>query len=467
MKKKTKVRNRKLSYTYIVLFKFADLTLGIASLAIRIPGLVQCNNKYQNQLELIIQISKSQTQELFLYLNRENRRIPKALKDKIVSIFQTLQNTFKRLLTISKTVKISASIKTKAKTKTLIFTLFGEQSTPAIPPTPLTPLTPPATNSVSKYRALASKKVKRLQDSIDKSLNQAKHKSQVLLNPPDKPDNYYLLPNSSLKLRTLKAKEGKLFIIKYRTYSSDALDREIKNHRQIVRKVARIIRQADPKFIGLLYYNGSLWDSIKYQFELYFPIPSGLQDPRTLLKLLCNTTNGKPIVKHPLNQHISLAKRIVTAVFVLHAANFIYKQIRPDNILVFKYNLPIPLSNTNSTRNNPPNKQGYPYILGNPFLVEFNNIHKRKSIYLSPEQHQLQQDNNFRIEHDIYSLKLKKTYISLAKGAVPRVIGQKYADIVIAYLISLDLEEGHIKSLEDKNGIIIGTSILKPLEQVI
>jgi serine/threonine protein kinase len=281
------------------------------------------------------------------------------------------------------------------------------------------------------------------------------------------------------------------------------------------------MRQADPVFMGLLYCDGFLWDSIKCRFELHFPIPSGLRNPRTLLGLLCDPVNRKSGVKHPLNQRIGLAKRIVTAVFVLHAANFVHKQIRPDNILVFEHDLTVPQSSTNSIRDKPPDKQGYPHVLGNPFLVGFDNVRKvdaaslmlpaedwRKNIYLSPERQRLQRGDEFRMEHDIYSLgvvlleiafwasfqdktspqlgkliwkdksqstlrapqELKKMYMSLTTGAVPRLMGQKFADVVMACLMGLDLEEGELKRLEDSDGIIIGTryimEVIKKLEEI-
>jgi hypothetical protein len=60
--------------------------------------------------------------------------------------------------------------------------------------------------------------------------------------------------------------------------------------------------------------------------------------------------------------------------------------------------------------------------------------------------------------------------MSLEKSSVPRLIGQKYANVIIACLTGLKSENGVSESLEDENGIIVGTryilEIVKKLEEI-
>lgn len=528
----------------------AELILGVAGLLVGVPGLLQVigsladtvlqrvkhyDEDYQRRLELVITINKSQMQEIFLFLDN-GQAVPVALNDEVVRMFQILRNIFERLLNIfpsvglgnqiSQRMKISASMKVKLDSeireleewssrifiRTLVFVMFGGQKVPNTIPT----------DSEDGYEAAALRKVERLRDAVDQSLGRIKQAPQLLLCRPDEPDDRHPLSNSSLELSTPKDTDKKAFIVEYRTYNDDAREQEINYQRQIVREVARILHQADPRFMGLLQSDGFLCDPLKNRFELHFPFPPGSRNPRTLLDLLCDPGNRRLGVRHPLNQRIGLAKSIVTALFVLHAANFVHKQIRPDNVLVFdREHASLDSSVNSGAREATSDKQTYPYVLGGPFLVGFDNVRKvdaaslmmpvedwKRNIYLCPERQRLQPGDEFRMQHDIYSLgvvlleiafwasfqdrkspqlgrriwkdesqsilcgpeELKKIYLALATGAVPRLMGQKYADAVLACLTGLESEVGDKRNYEDSDGIIVGTKyvmeVVKKLEEI-
>ena len=99
-----------------------------------------------------------------------------------------------------------------------------------------------------------------------------------------------------------------------------------------VREVAAIMHQADPRARGTLYCAAFSWDSLKCCFELQFPFPEGHTNPRSLLDLLLESQRARAGAKHPLDHRIMLAKSLVSGILVLHAADFVHKQIRPDNI---------------------------------------------------------------------------------------------------------------------------------------
>lgn len=124
----------------------------------------------------------------------------------------------------------------------------------------------------------------------------------------------------------------------------------------------------------------------------------------------------------------------------------------------------------------------------------------KREIYLSPERHRLQRGAEITMRHDMYSLGVvsleiafwasfvdrrslqlgklvwqdqttrkgpevvKKTYLSLATGSVPRLMDQKYADVVVACLRGLEdeLKKG---SLTDGNGIVVGMTYLIKINQ--
>ncbi|KAI3342471.1 serine/threonine protein kinase [Ustulina deusta] len=524
----------------------ADLALGIAGLAVGIPGLVQVTlsigdairkrlvhyeDDFKRLLDIVIRINKSQSQDMLLYFfGEEDQPVPRELQDELIEMFQVLRGIFERLLLMfpdaagpGKKTAISAALKARAEEtiealeewndrffkRALVFVMFGRRKLPKTVDEDL---------GDDGYGVVALRKVERLRDTVYESLEGAKKGTRLLLSPPEAADDSRTpLRDSSLQLSTRNS-TNEAFLVEYRTYSDDAREWEIQSHRRVVRDMAAILHYADARLMGILHCEGFLWDSVSNRFELRFPFPPGLAKPRTLLDLLRDPENRRSGVRHALNQRVALARRIVKAVFVLHAAGFVHKQIRPDNVVIFDRIIPPPAGLAESSAAEA--RSRYPYVLGEPFLVGFDNVRKvdaaslmlsvedwQKSIYLSPERHRLQQGDEFQMRHDIFSLgvvllevafwasfqdraspqlgkrvwkdggatlrspgELKSVYLALAAGAVPRLMGQKYADAVIACLTGLESEGRGAKDLEDDDGIAVGTkyvtAIIRKLEEI-
>lgn len=524
-----------------------DVALGIAGIAFSIPGYLDVNARltnlllqrlqkygddYKKLVELIIRLNKSQTQELFLFIHESSNAIPEELTNELLDLFQALRNIFEELLRLfpdtgaaidrsqNKALKISAETKRKADDavrrleewndrffkRAVVFILFGQRLKRDI--------SDPSGGSTDENHGLvAVRRVQQLRGAIDESLGNTSKASKLLLTPSEVPKERERLNRSSLWMsRTESNTSSSPMLIEYRKYSDDASQRDIANHRRTARDIACILHEAEPCLTGILHCKGFLFDSLENRFELHFPYPDGYEKPRSLLDILCDPINRERGIIHPLNQRIDLAKSIVSAVFLLHAADFVHKQIRSDNIIIFERRPEDPVRvesiGRTSTDSAQQHRQWYPYRLGRPFLVGFDSSRKadahslmvkveewRKSIYLCPERHRLQPGDEFRMEHDIYSLgvvllevgmwasfcdrqspqlgkrvwrdqttlkgseELKKIYMGLAIGTVPRLMGQKYADIVVACLSEFH-EERRKGEFDDADGIVIGTAYI-------
>lgn len=453
-----------------------DVALGAAGIVFSIPGfldviaritnlllqrLQKYGDEYKKLVELIIRLNKSQTQEMFLFLHDTNNVIPEELKNELLDLFQALRNILEELLCLfpdtgaasersqNKASKISAETKRKADDavrrleewndrffkRAVVFILFGQRLK--------RDFSDPGSGSTDEsHEVVAVRRVQRLRGAIDESLSNTPKASKLLLTPSEvsKERERERLNRSSLWMSRAESQESNAspssMLIEYRTYSDDASQRDIANHRRTAREIACILHEAEPRLTGILHCKGFVFDSLENRFELHFPYPDGYDKPRSLLDILCDPINKEKGVIHPLNQRIALAKSIVSAVFLLHAADYVHKQIRSDNIIIFERHSedsvrvePIGRPSTDSAHQQ---RQRYPYHLGRPFLVGFDSSRKadahslmlkveewRKSIYLSPERHRLQPGDEFKMEHDIYSS--ESFFLRLACGLLSAI----------------------------------------------
>ena len=526
----------------------AELGLAIAGLAVGVPAVIKAisymsdtilqrvkhyDGDYNELLSLIIRINKSQTQDLFLYFQSHGTEVPDDLQTELNLLFQALRSMFEELLMVFKDVgpektirkvKLSSRDKEKAAAimrrleewndrffkRALVFIFFGAK-----------PLPDRYADLEDDVSLLALRRVEKLREAADDLLQSRKPAPKLLLDHPERPDERSALPNSALHLSLpayASPTSGLWSLVEYRVYDKATGDREVQDQRRVVREIAAIMNQADTNIIGLLHCRGFLWDSISGRFEVHFTFPRNFGNPRSLLDILKDPSNRKG-VKHPLDQRIHLARAIVSAVFVLHAADFVHKQIRPDNIILFEREPQTSVSPEISHQVPNPSAT-YPYKLGRPFLVGFDNVRKadaaslltptedwQKSLYLSPERHRLRRGDEFRMQHDLFSLgvvlieiafwesfqdtraaklrgviwqddgmtrmrapdDLKRRYLGLARGAVARVMGSRYADVVVACLTGLDVHPDD-PSLQDQDGIIMGTAyitrVVRGLEEI-
>ncbi|KAI9890884.1 MAG: hypothetical protein M1814_003523 [Vezdaea aestivalis] len=351
----------------------------------------------------------------------------------------------------------------------------------------------------------ALRKIERVRDATSRSSEPQNPPSKVLLEHSKWAESRVMLRNSGLWAERAGADAGSdlTALVEYRTYSDGALPHEIKRHRKVVREVTSILYEADTSIMGVLHCEGFVFDELKSRFELRFPVPKGLKAPRSLLDLLCDPVNREKGVRHALNQRISIAKRIS----LKRSMKKMKKKPKAE------------LDRQRDWLQIPARKNAYPYRIGQPFLVGFDHARKadssslllkiedwRQTIYLSPERCRLQPGDEFTMQHDTYSLgvllleiafwasfsdrrspqlasrvwkesntlkdpeELKRMYIILAKGTVPRLMGQRYADVVLLCLSGLEDEELEGK-LKDMDGIVVGTvyitKIFRQLEEIV
>lgn len=296
-------------------------------------------------------------------------------------------------------------------------------------------------------------------------------------------------------------------LIEYREYSDDADKRTVDALRATVRDIARKLREADADTMGILPCAGFAVDAFKHRFELHFCIPAGKENPRSLRDLLLDPSNKTLGTLHSLDERINLAKKIASAVLYVHSADFVHKNIRTDNIIILEP----------STPDHSPDTK-FPQAVGEPYLVGYDGVRKvdaetkrlpvhqqGRLLYLHPDRHRLAIGDEYRMKHDVYSLgvvlleiaiwkslvdkngnvvvsrlkdnkgnllpssELQRELVALAQTRIPRHLGAKYRDVVVACLKGLEEEEDN-HQLDDADGIVAGmayiTQVLGKLEDI-
>lgn len=175
-----------------------------------------------------------------------------------------------------------------------------------------------------------------------------------------------------------------------------------------VRKLARTLCRMNPLTFGLLRCAGvikHLSPPVKTlkpppqagspapveSFEFIFSIPQGFGVPESLRALLLSRSQ-----EHPLNERFEVAKQLANSVMFVHNAQFVHKNISPETVLLLK--------NDSST-------------LGMPFLVGFEKFRLadgrtyhigdslwQQNLYRHPTRQGLRPIEDYRMQHDIYSL---------------------------------------------------------------
>ncbi|KAH0538917.1 hypothetical protein FGG08_004508 [Glutinoglossum americanum] len=190
-------------------------------------------------------------------------------------------------------------------------------------------------------------------------------------------------------------------------------------HTQALRELTRVLSAADGiqmhilKCRGIFFREGhgnhgnpvSTAKNADSRFELQFVLPPGYgtaEAPRTLRDLLVDPSNKD--VRHPLDQRLRLAVNLAQAVLYVHSANFVHKNIRPENVLII-------------SSDSQGSKHPFPEAIGEGFLVGFDlsrganqpslfmqNDHDLKSLYRHHERWGARPGTRFEMFHDVYSL---------------------------------------------------------------
>ena len=267
-----------------------------------------------------------------------------------------------------------------------------------------------------------------------------------------------------------------------------------------VRDLARRLSQTDPLTFGLLSCRGvvkTLSANSKRvgSFDFVFNVPEGLTQPKSLRSILITGDSN-----HALSDRFKVAKQLAKSVNYIHTYQFVHKNIRPETIVVFQ------------DRNS---------VLGAPFLLGFQKFRfvegktKRlgdseweRDLYRHPRRQGLNPEEDYKMQHDIYSLgvclleiglwisfvnyddnadgalpssvlcnvdfsgkdkvkkafDIKNTLVNLAREQLPSRMGHMYTDIVVNCLTCLDsfnVDFGDENEFQDADGVLVGVRYIE------
>ncbi|KAK3112369.1 hypothetical protein LTR53_011434 [Teratosphaeriaceae sp. CCFEE 6253] len=265
-----------------------------------------------------------------------------------------------------------------------------------------------------------------------------------------------------------------------------------------VRGLAAKLRCVEPHKFGMLQCRGvirNVQEDKLASFDFVFRCPDGLEESPISLRALILSE-----VKHSLGERVKLAQQLVTAVSYVHTLCFVHKSIRPETILGFGHGTS---------------------KLGSIFLVGFERFRNadahsmrigdaawEKDLYRHPERQGVHPDEDYRMQHDIYSLgvclleiglweslltyiagqgeprpgvmleqgqatlerrsprRIKEQLVGLARHRLPRKMGDRYSDVVINCLTCLDddnVDFATHSDFEDADGVLVGVRYIEKI----
>ncbi|KAF8243401.1 HET-s/LopB domain protein [Wilcoxina mikolae CBS 423.85] len=276
-----------------------------------------------------------------------------------------------------------------------------------------------------------------------------------------------------------------------------------------VRDLARILAAVDPVTFGILSCSGVVRVQNSAgrieRFHLIFRMPACVDRPQSLRSLLLAGAIGEDY-HYPLEERFLLAKLLARAVMFVHTADFVHKNIRPDTVIIVRTE---------------ENKRGVPFLVGfEKFRPSDGNSHRTgdlneaSNLYRHPNRQGSHPEDNYLMQHDIYSLGVclleiglwnsfvipaihspgifnissmlelppemayrpskaayerKEKLVSMAKHELPRTMGSRYTKLVVSCLNCLDQgnEFGDVGELYDTDGILVGVRYIeKVLEKL-
>ncbi|KAF1965572.1 hypothetical protein BU23DRAFT_560927 [Bimuria novae-zelandiae CBS 107.79] len=266
-----------------------------------------------------------------------------------------------------------------------------------------------------------------------------------------------------------------------------------------IRELARKLSVADPITFGLLQCRGVVK---KYgsegrkptAFDFIFQIPPTLHSPRSLRHMLLTANPNAS-----LSDRFRVARQLAQSVSYIHTYDFVHKSIRPDTILVL---------------------QDAKTDLAASFLIGFEKFRTadgrtlktgdsvwHKDLYRHPQRQDLNPEDAYIMQHDIYSLgvclleigmwksfvefedadnatpmewigqyvhgedqgraiRLKEHLVGLAQEGLPGKMGDKYSEVVVNCLTCLDESNedfGDPEEFEDEDGVQIGVRYIEKI----
>ena len=265
-----------------------------------------------------------------------------------------------------------------------------------------------------------------------------------------------------------------------------------------VRDLARKLKSVDSFTFGILQCHGvvkrtDVESKRLSSFDFIFNIPPELnQEPQSLRSYLYSDAS------FTLTSRFELAKRMARSISYVHTLGFVHKNVRPETILGFK--------STTTDRDH-------------FFLIGFENVRMadgrtlrsgdsawEKNLYRHPLRQGLNPEENYVMQHDIYSLGvclleiglwesflslqdaskiplpsatleisidgtelkqpllMKDHLVNLANRELPKRVGERYSDVVVNCLTCLDednVDFGSPTEFEDQDGILLGVKYIE------
>ncbi|KAI4234040.1 MAG: hypothetical protein LQ349_004034 [Xanthoria aureola] len=430
-----------------------DVALGIAGVGVALPALAETAVRYgrfvvskystlkDGQAEhdtqrLLVKLHWDEIQATILFFARSCDRFDSTVRDLVEAHLQILLKKFEVVI-----LNLQKNVRPDNEIRRLRYALFGKniledliadlekwqtrflQYLQLITFTGHRLIEPDSPAADLAEKAPSLKAFTKLQDLS--AMGQGHH---VAPNPPKESD----YPDSQAKL--LRCCNVLMFPRPATSSSAstiDLVDRRYydKDHdnvdyiRQIVRQTARILSAADPEAMGILPCRGFIHRPHLSRFDLVLSLPSTTTTyPRSLRDLLTDPIHGGH-ASHSLSERLFFAKKLASAVFYMHTSKLVHKNIRPETILV----LPATPTTLSTTPGDPSasqmKRQGktafFPYALGRPVLVGFDNVRQveldwaskrngtlswEEDVYQHPSRHGATAAKYYSVQHDVYSL---------------------------------------------------------------
>jgi hypothetical protein len=319
-------------------------------------------------------------------------------------------------------------------------------------------------------------------------------------NPATKP---IFLPENSIDLEIL-ASQKIMFSGALQVQSSDTLvvDAACCGLDKDVRNLARVLMSTNIDDFGLLTCKGVLRDASQDTFRFVFKVPDYLRTPASLRHFL-TPMDGKHS-QHSLNDRFKIALTLARSVLFFHSLHFVHKNIRPEIVLIFESD---------------DGKFDASFLIGfEKFRLEAGKTFLggdatwEKNIYRHPKRQGLRPEEEYVMQHDIYSLEvclleiglwtsfilhtpddgaqatakpapflrieedlklkderkkaftIKRRLVQLAIEELPFKTGQRFANVVVDCLICLDKDNerfGNEKDFMDEDGIAVGVRYIE------
>ncbi len=196
----------------------------------------------------------------------------------------------------------------------------------------------------------------------------------------------------------------------YRSYSENLDVDDITQIGNATRDLARVLHHSDPEQTRILKCNGYFHDERTRRYGLLYELPPAktwITDASGQARVLSLRELFNRAPHCPLNHRLRFCCDLAQAVLYVHLVGWVHKSIRPDNILVFQEQGESELSP----------RRRFPYTLASPYLAGFEyarnakTLSDRKSdaewrvnIYRHPKRQFLEQNTEYTMAHDIYSL---------------------------------------------------------------